>query len=34
MNLNDQKIRARGWIRNYNGAFMSVLDPSQIEVIN
>jgi micrococcal nuclease len=32
--LAGQKIRARGWIRDYNGPFIEIFDPSQIEIIN
>lgn len=33
MQLNGQKIRARGWLRDYNGPYMEVFHPSQIEII-
>jgi micrococcal nuclease len=32
--LGGQKIRVRGWIRDYNGPYIEVLDPRQIEIIN
>lgn len=34
MQLGGQKIRARGWLRDYNGPFMEIFDPSQIKLIN
>ena len=33
MQLAGQKIRARGWIREYNGPFIEIFHPSQIEVL-
>jgi len=33
MQLGGQKIRARGWVRDYNGAYLEVFHPSQIEVL-
>ncbi len=33
MQLASQKIRARGWVREYNGAYLEVFHPSQVEVI-
>ena len=33
MQLNGQKIRARGWLRDYNGPYIEIFHPSQIEVI-
>jgi len=33
MQLGGQTIRARGWMRDYNGAYIEIFDPSQIEVI-
>lgn len=34
MQLGGQKIRARGWARDYNGAYLEVFHPSQVEILN
>jgi micrococcal nuclease len=33
MQLGGQTIRARGWVRQYNGPYMEIFHPSQIQVI-
>ena len=33
MQMANQKIRARGWVRDYNGPYIEIFHPSQIEVI-
>jgi len=34
MDLGDKIIEARGWVRDYNGAFMEVFHPSQVRIIS
>ena len=33
MNLAGAKIRVRGWVRDYNGPFIEIFHPSQIEIL-
>lgn len=34
LDLNGKKIRVRGWIREYNGAFMEIDHPERIEILS
>lgn len=34
MGLNGKTVRVRGWIRNYNGPFIEISHPQQIEVLD
>lgn len=33
-NMNGQKIRVRGWISSYNGAYIEITHPQQIEILD
>lgn len=32
--LKGKKLRVRGWLENYNGPFMKIFNPSNVEIIN
>jgi micrococcal nuclease len=34
MQLSGQKVRVRGWVRQYNGPYIEIYHPSQIEILD